>query len=109
MLDCGMGDERTAGGRIGDKEGKTVGGTTDLLLCDPCDAAAGKDGESTIIENGNVDDGFPMTKPADDEAGADIGCRSYTRDAIGIAREASNFGDDRRSCDTGVMEGDSAS
>jgi len=83
MLDCGMADERTAGGRSGrvggtDEEGKTVGGTTDLLPCEPCDTAAWKDGESTIIENGNVDDGFPMTKPADDEARADNGCRSYT-------------------------------
>ena len=78
MLDCGsMGDERIAGGRSGrvegtDEEGMTVGGTASLLppCCDT--AAAGKDGESTIIENGNVDE------PADDEAAADNGCRSYT-------------------------------
>jgi hypothetical protein len=83
MLDCGMADERIAGGqssRVGgtDEEGMTVGGITDLLPCEPCcDAAEGKVGESTIIENGNVD-GFPVTKPVDDEAGADNGCRSYT-------------------------------
>ena len=83
MLDCGRADERIAGGRSGrvggiDEEGITVGGTTGLLPCEPCDAAAaGKDGESTIIENGNVD-GFSVTKPADDEAGADNGWRSYT-------------------------------
>lgn len=84
MLDCGMADDRIAGGRSGriggtDEDGMTVGGTTGLLLCEPrcCDTAAGKVGESTIIENGNVD-GFPVTKPADDEAGADNGCRSYT-------------------------------
>ena len=88
MLDCGMADERMAGGRSGRvgrtaEEGITVGGTAGLLPfpCEPCDVAAavaaGKDGESTIIENDDVD-GFPMTKPADDEAGADTGCRSYT-------------------------------
>ena len=82
MLDCGMADERIAAGRSGwvggtDEEGMTVGGTAGLLPCEPCDAAAGKVGESTIIENGNVDEGFPVTKPAD-EAGADNGCRSYT-------------------------------
>ena len=82
MLDGGMADERIAGGRSGrvggtDEEGMTVGGTAGLLPCEPCcDAAAGEVGESTIIENGNVD---PVTKPADDdEAGADNGCRSYT-------------------------------
>ena len=78
MLDCGTADERIAGGRSGrvggtDEEGITVGGTAGLLPCKPCcDAAAEKDGESTIKENGNVDD------PAVDEAGADNGCRSYT-------------------------------
>ena len=82
MLDCGMADDRIAGGRSGriggtDEDGMTVGGTTGLLLCRCCDTAAEKVGESTIIENGNVD-GFPVTKPADDEAGADNGCRSYT-------------------------------
>lgn len=83
MLDCGMTEERIAGGRSGrvggtDEEGMTVGGTAGLLPCEPCDAAVeGKDGESTIIENGKVD-GFPMTKSVDDEAGADNGCRSYT-------------------------------
>jgi hypothetical protein len=77
MLDCGTADERIAGGRSGrvggtEEEDMTVGGTTDLLppLCG--DAAARKDGESTIIENGNVDE------PADDEAGAENGCRSCT-------------------------------
>jgi len=74
MFDC----ERIADGRSDrvegtDEEGMTVGGATGLLPCEPCDAAAGKDGESTIVENGNVD-GFPVTKPA----GADNGCRSYT-------------------------------
>lgn len=83
MLDCGMADERIAGGRSGrvggtDEEGMTVGGTVGLLPCEPCcDAVAGNDGESTIMENGNVDDGFPVTKPVED-AGADNGCRSYT-------------------------------
>ena len=82
-----MGDERIAGGRSGrvggtDEEGMTVGGIAGLLpTCEPCcddDAAAGKVGESTIIENGNV--GFPVKSPPvdDDEAGADNGCRSYT-------------------------------
>jgi hypothetical protein len=77
MLDCDPADERIAGGRSGwvggtDEEDMTVGGTTGLLP-PPCwDAPAGKDGESTIIENGNVDE------PADDEARAENGCRSYT-------------------------------
>jgi hypothetical protein len=76
MSDCGTADERIAGGRFGraggtDEEGRTVGGTVGLPPpC--CDAATGKDGESTTNENGNVE------KPADDEAGADNGCRSYT-------------------------------
>jgi len=101
MLDCGTADERIAGGRSGrvggtDEEGRTVGGTPGLLP-PPCCDAAGKDGESTINENGDV---------ADDEAGADNGCRSYTRGAIAIACGASNFGDDRKSCDIGVIEGD---
>lgn len=68
--------------------------------------ATGKDGESTIIENGNAAD-FPVTKLEDDEAGSDNGFRSYTWGAI--ACEVSNFGDDRPACDTGVMEGDSDS
>lgn len=78
MSDCGTTGERIAGGRSGrvggtDEEGRTIGGTAGLLPCEPCcDAATGKDGESTIIENGNVDE------PANDEAGADNGCRSYT-------------------------------
>jgi len=76
MLECDPADERMAGGRSGrvggtDEEGMTVGGTAGLLPpC--CDGAAGKDGESTINENGNVDE------PEDVEAGADNGCRSYT-------------------------------
>ena len=53
-----------------------------LLPCDPCDAvAAGKDGKSMIIENGNVD-GFPVMKLADDEARADNGWHLYTWGAI---------------------------
>jgi hypothetical protein len=79
----------------------TAGGITGLLPCEPC--GTGKDGESTIIENGDVAE-FPVTKPADDEAEFDKGFRSYTRGAA--ASEASNFGDDRRSCDIGVAEGD---
>ena len=103
MLDWGSADERIAGGRSGrvggrDEEGRTVGGTAGLPP--PCCDATGKDGESTINENGNV---------ADDEAGAENGCRSYTRGAIAIAGGDSNFGDDRASCDIGVIEGDRAS
>ena len=72
MLECGLADERIAGGRSGrvkgtDEEGRTVGGTAGLLP-PPCCEAAGKDGESTINEKGSVDD----------DAGADNGCRSYT-------------------------------
>ena len=37
----------------------------------------------------------------------EVGFRSYTWGAI--ACEASNFGDDRRSCDIGVMEGENSS
>ena len=79
LLVCGMADERITGGRSGrvegtDEEDMTVGGTAGLFPCEPCcDAAAGKLGESTIMENG-----FPVTKPVEVEAGADNGCRSYT-------------------------------
>ena len=74
-----MADERTAGGRswrgvlcVGgtDEEGMIVGGTSGLA-CGLC--GAGKDGESTIIENAD----FPVTK-LEDEAGSDKGFHSYT-------------------------------
>jgi len=108
-LDCVTADKEIAGGRSGrfggiDEEDMTVGGTTGFLPCEPC--GTGKDGESTIIEIGNVA-GFPVTKLEDEEAGADNGFRSYTWGAI--ACEASNFGDDRRWCDIGVEEGDNKS
>lgn len=49
----------------------TVGGTTGLSC------GTGKDGESTIIENGNLAE-FPVAKLRDKEAGFDNGFRSYT-------------------------------
>lgn len=49
----------------------TVGGTTGL----PCDT--GKEGESTIIENGNLAE-FPVATLEDEEEGFGDGFRSYT-------------------------------